>query len=105
MTLADAGVLDFIVMEPDSLEALAQSGRLRDLRLEETAALLERYADRPVYFESAAEGRIPVGFDLSDSLLVTKYGLYPEGCALGIAANTENIGQISLFLEFVLQEG
>ena len=77
-------------MAPDSLSALAQSGRLTDLRLEQTKALLERYSDRLICFQSDTDGAIPVGIDLSDSLLVTKYRVYSpeEGCALGICAHS-----------------
>ena len=94
-------------MAPDSLSALAQSGRLTDLRLEQTKALLERYSDRLICFQSETDGAIPVGIDLSDSLLVTKYRVYSpeEGCALGVCAHTGNLDNISLFLQFVLEEG
>ena len=105
VSLTDAGVMDFIVMEPDSLAALAQSGRLTDLRLERCQALLERYADRLIYFESQEAGPIPVGIELSDSLLVTKYRIYPTGCALGLCAHSENLETVALFLQFVLEEG
>lgn len=104
VALADAGILDFITMEPESLAALAQSGRLADLRLDRFRAVYERYADRLIFFESAEEGSIPVGIDLSDSLLVTKYGLYAEGCALGVGAHSENVDVVALFIEFLLQE-
>lgn len=103
VALADGGILDFITMEPDSLEALAQSGRLADLRLDRYQALLDRYADRVIWFQGQ-DGPIPVGFDLSDSSLITRYHLYPEGCALGICAHAENPEVIARFLEFVLEE-
>ncbi|MBR3077719.1 MAG: hypothetical protein IKH07_07320 [Oscillospiraceae bacterium] len=105
VALADAGILDFVTMEPASLEALAQSGRLTDLRLERCKPLLERYRDRVIWFHSAESGDIPVGFDISDSLLVTRYRLYPTGCALGVAAHSENLDNVALFLQFVLKEG
>ena len=104
VALTDGGILDFVTMEPDSLAALAESGRLFDLRLEQCRSLYERYGDRLVYFHGM-EGDIPVGFDLSDSLLVTKYGVYPERCALGICAHTQNMEVIAQFLQFVLEEG
>lgn len=103
VALTDGGILDFITMEPDSLEALAQSGRLTDLRLERCKALLDRYADRVIYFQSV-DGPIPVGFDISDSLLITRYRVYPERCAIGICAHSGNLDTIALFLKFVLQE-
>ena len=103
VALTDAGVLDFITMEPDSLEALAQSGRLTDLRLDRCKALLDRYQDRVICFQGQ-EGPIPVGFDISDSILITKYRVYPERCAIGICAHSENLDVIARFLEFLLKE-
>ena len=104
VALSDSGVLDFVTMAPDSLAALAQSGRLMDLRAEQAQALYTRYADRLIWFQGQ-EGPVPVGVDLSDSLLVTKYRVYSEGCALGVSAKTKNLDVIALFLEFVLEEG
>ncbi|MBQ1678455.1 MAG: hypothetical protein II062_02840 [Oscillospiraceae bacterium] len=103
VALSDSGILDFITMEPASLEALAQSGRLADLRLERCRDLLERYPERVIWYQGQ-EGPIPVGFDVSDSLLVTKYRLYPTSCALGIGAYSENVEIVGLFLDFILKE-
>ena len=103
VALTDGGILDVITMETPSLEALAESGRLTDLRLERCKELCERYADRLVYFHGV-EGDIPVGFDVSDSLLVTKYGLYKDNCALGIGAQSERQDTIALFMRFILEE-
>ena len=47
---------------------------------------------------------VPVGIDISDSLLVTKYHLYEEDCVLGISAYTQRPESALTFLEFVLQE-
>ena len=103
IALTDGGILDFITMETPSLEALAESGRLTDLRLDRCKELCEIYADRLVYFHGV-EGDIPVGFDVSDSLLVTKYGLYKDSCALGIGAQSEKQDIIALFMRFILEE-
>jgi len=103
VALTDGGVLDFITMETPSLEALAQSGRLTDLRLDRCSELYERYKDRVVYFHGD-EGDIPIGFDISDSLLVTRYGLYRDSCAIGIGARSEKIDIIALFMRFILEE-
>ena len=90
-------------METPSLEALAESGRLTDLRLDRCKELCETYADRLVYFHGV-EGDIPVGFDVSDSLLVTKYHLYPGDCVLGISAYTKRLETAEQFLDFILAE-
>lgn len=110
VTLADVGELDAITMESASLAALGQSGRLFDLNDERCADLKVKYADRFVYYTPTDENGkeldpIPVGIDISDSLLVTKYHLYVDSCALGVGAHSENIKEVGDFLSFVLGEG
>ena len=110
VTLADVGELDAITMESASLAALGQSGRLFDLSDEKCADLKAKYADRFVYYTPTDENGkeldpIPVGIDISDSLLVTKYHLYVDSCALGVGAHSENIKDVGDFLSFVLGEG
>ena len=110
VTLADAGELDAITMEPASLAALGQSGRLFDLNDERLASLKEKYADRFIYYTPLDENDeelepIPVGIDISDSVLVTKYHVYQDGCAIGVGAHSENIKEIGDFLSFILGEG
>ena len=110
VTLADAGELDAITMEPESLSALGQSGRLFDLNDERCAALKAKYSDRFIYYTPLDEDGselepIPVGIDISDSSLVTKYHVYQDSCALGVGAHSENFKEIGDFLSFVLGEG
>lgn len=110
VTLADVGELDAITMESASLAALGQSGRLFDLNDEKCADLKAKYADRFVYYTPTDENGkeldpIPVGIDISDSLLVTNYHLYVDSCALGVGAHSENIKEVGDFLSFVLGEG
>lgn len=110
VTLVDAGEIDAVTMEPQSLAALGESGRLFNLNDEKCADIKAKYADRFVYYTPVDENGsklepIPVGVDISDSLLVTKYHVYPEGCALGIGAQSKNIKEVGDFLRFVLEEG
>ena len=84
VSLADAGEIDAITMSKDSLAALGQSGYT------------------PVDDEEHKEP-IPVGIDVSDSLLVTKYKVYSGDCALGIGAHSENIKEVEDFLRFILE--
>lgn len=107
VSLADAGEIDAITMSKDSLAALGQSGRLFDLNDEACASLKEKYADRFIYYtpvnDEAHTAPIPVGIDVSDSLLVTKYKVYSGDCALGVGAHSENIKEIEDFLRFILE--
>ena len=107
VSLADAGEIDAITMSKDSLAALGQSGRLFDLNDEACASLKKKYADRFIYYTPVDDEEhtapIPVGIDVSDSLLVTKYKVYSGDCALGVGAHSENIKEIEDFLRFILE--
>ena len=107
VSLADAGEIDAITMSKDSLAALGQSGRLFDLNDEACASLKKKYADRFIYYTPVDDEEhtapIPVGIDVSDSLLVTKYKVYSGDCALGVGAHSENIKEVEDFLRFILE--
>lgn len=110
IALADAGELDAITMETESLSALGQSGRLFDLNDEKCRELKDKYSDRFIYYtpldESGGELEpIPVGIDISDSLLVSKYKVYSDNCAIGVGAHSENIKEVGDFLSFILGDG
>lgn len=106
VALAESGELDVVTLPEDALTALGSSGRLLDLTGEECGTIFRRYADRLVYCdpydEEYSDEPVPVGIDLSDSLLVTEYGLYEESCVLGISAWSSRIEDVETFLEFVL---
>ena len=105
VALAESGDLDFLVMGKEALVQTGSSGRLLDLRSEGCEALLARYGDRILTCtpadEEAPQEQIPVGIDLSDSVLITKYHLYPEDCAIGISAYTQRLDAVETFLEFL----
>lgn len=108
VSLVDAEELDAITQEKDSLTALGQSGRLLDLNDERCAAIKKKYGDRFLYYEPVDEDgekgeKIPVGIDLSDSILMTKYHIYADSCALGIGAKSKNLEEIEDFIDFVLE--
>ena len=102
---ADSGTLDAIVMGRDSLTALGKTGRLMDLNSEACASIRAKYKDRFLYAvpldEAYGAGEVPVCIDISDSLLVSRYGIYSEPCALGIGALSENVEAVEQFLDFI----
>ncbi len=103
----DAGTLDAVTMEKDSLVALGASGRLMDLNDERCASILEKYGDRLVYCEPYDEeyaDHVPVGIDVSDSILMTEYQIYPDSCVLGIGAHAGHIDAVELFLSYIFGE-
>ena len=104
---ADSGTLDAIVMGRDSLTALGKTGRLLDLDSEECSSIRAKYGDRFLYAvpldEEYSTGEVPVCIDISDSRLVTQYGVYSEPCAIGIGALSENVDSVELFLDFLFE--
>ena len=106
--LVDEGVLDAVTMEPESLTALGGTGRLLDLNRADCAALREAYGGRLLYAlpldETYSEEPVPVGIDVSDSILVTRYHLYENGCALGIGAQTRRLEAVEAFLDYIYRE-
>ncbi|MBO6134086.1 MAG: hypothetical protein J6P05_07120 [Lachnospiraceae bacterium] len=106
----EAGTLDAVTAEKDSLIALGSTGRLLDLNRPEAAEIKAKYGERFLYTEPYDKDygvqEVPVGIDLSDSRLAREYGLYGEGgCALGVGAYSKNLEAVELFLDFILGEG
>ena len=108
IALTDAGTLDLITMMPEQLAPLGQSGRLLDWNLERCNVLREKYADRLIWYEPPEDAEetdpVPVGIDISDSLLISEYKIYPETCALGIGAESTRLDAVGKFIEFILGE-
>jgi hypothetical protein len=104
----EAKTLDAVTMEKDSLVALGASGRLLDLNDPSCASIVEKYGDRLVYCEPYDEeygsDEVPVGIDISDSILMTKYNIYPDNCVLGIGAYAEHLDAVEEFLDYILEE-
>ena len=134
VAVTEAGDLDVVTIGTDALVELGRSGRLIDLRDDKVSAIYEKYQDRILWCEpydteyaieaasesaseavsepasgSAADGSeiplVPVGIDISDSLLVTKYHVYEGDCALGIGAYTTRPEAVANFLAFILPDG
>lgn len=107
----ETGDLDALTMEKDALTALGESGRLLDLNAPECAAIREKYGDRFLYCrpyddeyaKQYEDGMVAVGIDVSDSILVSEYGVYTDSCAIGLGAGSERIAATEQFLDFILQ--
>lgn len=104
----DSGVLDAVTMEPENLCSLGESGRLMDLRDERCRKIYEKYKSRLLYSvpydTEYSTDPVPVGIDISDSNLMTKYHIYPNGCAIGIGAQSSNIEAVEQFLDYIYSE-
>lgn len=104
----ESGDLDVVVMSSAGLKGIGSSGRLMDLTDERVNDLFQKYEDRIIYCDPYDEdygtSQVPVGIDVSDSLLVTKYSLYENDCVLGIGAYTKRPENVKSFLAFILSE-
>ncbi len=107
VAVAEAGDLDIVTMGRKSLEAVGSSGRLLDLRLDSCREICSRYADRLIYCEpvdeSYSDEPVPIGIDISDSRLVTRYHVYSSDCALGISSHTQRLDEAERFLDFLFE--
>ncbi len=105
---ADSGTLDGITMGKESLAALGRTGRLLDLNSESCSSIREKYGDRFVYAvpidKEYSTEEVPVGIDISDSILVTEYHAYDGPCALGIGALSGNVDSVELFLDYIFEK-
>lgn len=108
VSLTDAGVMDAVTMEPDNLKSLGESGRLLDLNSDKCASIRQKYGDRFLYAipldKEYSEDPVPVGIDISDSILMKDYQIYADGCALGICAYSGNLDAVEKFLDYVLTD-
>ena len=104
----EAGTLDAVTMGKESLEALGSTGRLMDLNDERCASIMEKYGDRLVYCEPADEDygsdQVPVGIDVSDSILMSEYEIYSESCVLGIGSYAQHLDAVEEFLDYIFEE-
>lgn len=101
----EAGTLDVITMEAESLTSLGESGRLMDLDSEACSSIKEKYGSRFLYCEPNDEEYsaepVAVAIDISDSILMTDYNIYPESCALAIGANSAHLEAVEAFLDYI----
>ena len=109
VSFLDSGALDVLVMEREDIEAIGEAGRLLDLEDERMGDFAERWADRLVYVEPAAETQyvkdwVPVGIDIAGSMLVDKYNAYPDGAVLGVSAQAGHLDQVEVFLNYIFAE-
>lgn len=103
----DSGTLDVLVMGKEQLQTIGATGRLIDLADERLSAIHERYKDRLIYCEPADEeyekDLVPVGIDLSGTILCGEGHAYPDGAALGINALAPHLEDVEIFLTYLFE--
>ncbi len=102
----EGGAMDVLVMEEEDLCVIGAAGRLMDLEEGPLSEFPELYKDRLIYCEPLDEEygkeRVPVGIDLSGTILTGEGNPYPEGAALGINARAPHPEEIKKFMSFLL---
>lgn len=102
---SEAGDLDAVIMSRENLKATGASGILMDLSSSEYADLFAGYEELFVtcipYDDSYSTEEIPVGIDISSSVLNEQYGLCQEGCVLGVNAHAPHPEAVLTFLRFI----
>ncbi|XCP86828.1 hypothetical protein ABXS75_08555 [Roseburia hominis] len=103
-----SGDLDVLVMEKDRLQVIGASGRLMDLDDERVKKISEQYKERLIYCEPSDQDygkeSVPIGIDLSGSILTEENQAYADGAALGINAMASHIDQIEVFLAYLFEK-
>ena len=68
---------------------------------------IRQYEDRLVYCipydEEYSADPVPVGIDVSDSILMTEYRIYEHSCVFSIGSNSRNIETCGQFLDWILE--
>lgn len=104
----EAGALDVLIMEEDRLQAIGASGRLMDLESEQVRTIYKRYEDRLVYCKPLEEdyGKeyVPIGIDLSGTVLTGEDGAYIDGAVLGINALAPHPERVEIFLSYLFEK-
>ncbi len=107
VAMIETGQMDAVTMRREEMEALGKSGRLIDLSSEPCREIYERYKDRLVYSipydtEYSTEP-VPIGIDVSDSILMTEYQIYEKSCVYAIGSYSRNIDAAARFLDWILE--
>lgn len=103
----ESGDLDVLVMEKDRLQVIGASGRLMDLDDERVKKISKQYQDRLIYCKPLKQDygkeSVPIGIDLSGSILTEKNQAYTEDVALGINALASHIDEVEVFLAYLFE--
>ena len=106
VAMIETGQADAVTMRRDEIEALGKSGYLIDLSSDPVKEIYDRYKDRLVYSipydTSYSTDPVPVGIDVSDSILMTEYHIYENSCVFSIGSNSRNIETCGQFLDWIL---
>ncbi len=107
VAMIETGQVDVVTMTRPEIEALGKSGRLIDLSSDPCKELYEKYRDRLVYSipydTEYSTDPVPVGIDVSDSILMTRYHIYEKSCVLSIGSYSRNIEEAGRFLDWILE--
>ena len=106
VAMIETGQMDAVTMRRDEMEALGKSGRFLDLSAAPQVEIYEKYQNRLVYSipydETYSRDPVPIGIDVSDSILLTKYHIYENSCVFAIGTNSRHVDACLEFLYWIL---
>lgn len=107
IAMIETGQADAVTMRREEIEAFGKSGYLIDLSAQPLKEIYDRYQDRLVYSipydTEYSTDPVPIGIDVSDSILMTEYHIYEHSCVFSIGSNSQNIEACKGFLEWILE--
>ncbi len=107
VAMAETGQMDGVTMRREEMEALGKSGRLIDLSSDPCKRIYEKYQDRLVYslpYDTAySKEPVPIGIDVSDSILMSRFHIYENSCVFSIGSYSRNIEECEKFLDWILE--
>ncbi len=108
VAMVETGQMDGVTMRREEIEALGKSGRLIDLSSKPCRSIYEKYQDRLVYSvpydTEYSKDPVPIGIDVSDSILMTRYHIYENSCVFSIGSYSKNISECERFLDWILED-
>ena len=107
VAMIETGQMDAVCMRREEIEELGRGGRFYDLSAKSFGRLYDKYRDRLVYSIPYDEGYskkpVPVGIDVSDSILLKDYQIYENSCVFSIGFMSRNIEACETFLDWILE--
>ena len=107
VAMIETGQIDAVTMRREEIEALGKSGRLIDLSSGPLREIYDRYRARLVYSipydEAYSTDPVPIGIDVSDSILMSEYHIYERSCVFSIGSYSQNIDACARFLDWILE--
>lgn len=97
-------VIDVLIGTEDIISYYAEDMAFHNLEDVLSDEQLEKYADKLFYAEDENGNSIPVGIIIENSVILDKYGYYPDQTIyFGVMSTSDNYEYSAAFLDFLLE--